>query len=162
MTIPGASKLAVRFSGEYTFPVTPEQMWDRLTDFDEYAGWWAWLGDFTAAPDDTGLTDGTQLSGTVAPPVPYRLSLTVRLDRCLRPSLVEATIDGDLRGEAVLHLSAVDGGTLANVAWTLEPISTSLRVATRFARPLVDWGHDQVVARAVAGFRRRALPAVHN
>jgi uncharacterized protein YndB with AHSA1/START domain len=149
----------VRFEAEYRFPVTPEQMWDILTHFDRYPGWWAWLRDVTAVPDGTGLVDGVELSGTVVPPVPYRLSLQVRLDRCVRPSLIEATIHGDLRGSAVLRLAATDDGAVATAAWTLNPASTPLRVAARVARPLVGWGHDQVVAMAVAGFRDNALPS---
>jgi hypothetical protein len=162
MIVPRTSRLLVHFVGEYTFPVTPEQMWDRLSHFDEYSGWWAWLRDFTAVPDDSGLSDGTQLYGTVVPPVRYRLALRINLDRCVRPSLVEATIDGDLRGEAVLQLVAVDGGSMATVEWNLVPTSKPLRVATRFAHPVVSWGHDQVVAMAVAGFRRRAIPIAHS
>lgn len=150
----------MRFVGEYQFPVAPEQMWDTLTHFDRYPDWWTWLRDFAAVPGGTGLTGGTWLTGTVVPPVPYRLSLRVRLDRCVRPSLVEATVEGDLEGKAELHLAAADDGAIARVAWTLEPVNTPLRVATRVARPLVGWGHDQVVAMAVSGFRHRALPTV--
>jgi hypothetical protein len=30
-----------------------------------------------------------------------------------------------------------------------------MRMASRFAHPLLQWGHDAVVALTVAGFRRR-------
>jgi uncharacterized protein YndB with AHSA1/START domain len=148
----------VRFAGTYRFTVSPEQIWETLAHFDSYQQWWAWLRDFTAVPGDSGLADGTQLLGTVVPPVPYRLSLRVRLDRCVPPSLVEATIEGDLTGEAVLRLTAAEEGAIVDAAWTLQPTSSPLRLASRIAHPIVMWGHDQVVAMAVAGFRQRALP----
>jgi hypothetical protein len=77
---------------------------------------------------------GDVLHGTVIPPVPYRLRLDVRLQQCDRPRLIEAAIDGDVRGQA------------------------ALRVAARVAYPLMRWGHDRVVDMAVAGFRQRAIP----
>ncbi|MGZ4592222.1 MAG: SRPBCC family protein [Actinomycetes bacterium] len=156
----GGGAPLVRFAATYWFPVAPEQMWDILKHFDRYPGWWAWLHDLNVVPDGTGLVDGTRLSGVVVPPVPYRLSLRVTLDRCVRPARVEATIDGDVRGRAVLQLAAAGGGTLVTAAWTLRPASTALRVAARVAGPLARWGHNQVVAMAVAGFRRRALDSM--
>jgi hypothetical protein len=98
------------------------------------------------------------LHGTVIPPVPYRLRLDVRLQRCDRLRLVEATIDGDLCGRAALRLEAAGDGTRADVAWSLGMHSAPLRVAAHVAYPLMRWGHDRVVEMTVAGFRRRALP----
>ena len=101
--------------------------------------------------------DGNVLHGTVVPPVPCRLRLNVRLQRCDRPRLVEAAIDGDLSGRAVLRLVDAGDGTRVTVAWSLEMRSAPLRVAARVGYPLMRWGHDRVVDMAVSGFRRRAL-----
>ena len=119
--------------------------------------WWAWLREFRA--DQAGLAAGNVLHGTVVPPVPCRLRLDVRLQRCDRPRTVEAAVDGDLRGQAVLRLADAGGGTRVAVAWSLEMRSVPLRLAARAADPVMRWGHDRVVAMAVSGFRRRALPA---
>jgi hypothetical protein len=54
---------------------------------------------------------GNVLHGTVIPPIPYRLRLDVRLQQCDRPRLIEAAIDGDVRGQAALRLDAAGGGT---------------------------------------------------
>lgn len=156
----GGGKPVVRFADEYWFPVSPARMWEILDQVERYPTWWAWLRDFAAAPVGAGLTSGTVLRGTVVPPVPYRLSVQVTFERCAPPALVEATVDGDLRGTAMLELTAAGDGTTASVAWTLQILSPPLRVAARVALPLVRWGHDQVVARAVAGFRRHALAQV--
>jgi hypothetical protein len=94
------------------------------------------------------------LHGTVIPPVPYRLRLDVRPQRCDRPRLIEAMIGGDLRGQAALRLEAT-----APAPRSLRMHSAPLRVAAHVACPLISWGHDRVVGMAVAGFSRQALPA---
>jgi hypothetical protein len=70
-----------------------------------------WPADFRA--DDGGPVPGYVLHGTVIPPVPHRLRLDVRLQRCDRPRLIEAMIGGDLRGQAALRLEAAGDGTRA-------------------------------------------------
>jgi hypothetical protein len=146
----------VEYQASFWFPVTPPQMWATIERFDLFESWWAWLADFRA--DDGGLVPGNVLHGTVIPPVPYRLRLDVRLQRCDRPRLIEAMIGGDLRGQAALRLEAAGDGTRAEVAWSLRMHSAPLRVAAHVAYPLMRWGHDRVVGMAVAGFSRRALP----
>ncbi len=148
----------VEYQGSFWFPVPPPQMWAIIERFDLYESWWAWLADFRA--DDRGLVPGNVLHGTVIPPVPYRLRLDVRLQRCDRPQLIEAVIGGDLRGRAALRLEAAGGGARAEVEWSLQMHSAPLRAAAHVASPLMRWGHDRVVDMAVAGFRRRALPGV--
>jgi uncharacterized protein YndB with AHSA1/START domain len=147
----------VDYQGEFWFPVTPERLWVTIEQFDLFASWWGWLREFRA--DGAGLTAGNVLHGTVVPPVPYRVRLDVRLQRCDRPRSVEARVDGDLRGRAALRLEEAGGGTRVAAAWSLEIRSIPLRLAARAAYPVMRWGHDRVVDMAVAGFRRRALPA---
>jgi hypothetical protein len=146
----------VEYQASFWFPVAPHQMWAISERFDLFESWWPWLADFRA--DDDGLVNGNVLHGTVIPPVPYRLRLDVRLQRCQRPRLIEATIYGDIRGRAVVRLEAAADGTRAAVAWSLQMHSAPLQVAARVAYPLMRWGHDRVVEAAVAEFRRRALP----
>ena len=79
----------VDFHGEFWFPVPPEQLWVMTEQFDLFTSWWAWLREFRA--DQAGLAAGNVLHGTVVPPVPCRLRLDVRLQRCDRPRTVEWT-----------------------------------------------------------------------
>jgi hypothetical protein len=153
----GAAVNRVDYRDSFWFPAPPPELWAIIERFEEFESWWGWLADFRA--DEGGLVDGNVLHGLVIPPVPYRLRLDVRLQRCERPRLVEAAIGGDLRGRAALRLEAADDGTRAEVAWSLRMHSAPLRVAAHVAYPLMRWGHDRVVDMAVAGFRRRALPA---
>jgi hypothetical protein len=146
----------VDFDGAFWFPVTPAQLWETVQRFDLFQSWWGWLGDFHT--ERAGLVGGNVLHGLVAPPMPYRLWLDVRLRRCERPRLSEAALNGDVRGHAVLRLEDAGNGTRVAVTWSLQMNSTLLRVGARMAYPLMRWGHDRVVDMAVAGFRQRALP----
>jgi hypothetical protein len=145
----------IDYRGAFWFPVAPDELWETIERFDRFESWWAWLRNFGA--DTPGLVAGNVLHATVVPPVPYWVRLDVRLETCRRPHVVEATIGADVRGSAVFRLEPVDDGTLVVVAWSLDMMSTTLRIAALVAYPLMRWGHDRVVQLAVAGFRERAL-----
>jgi hypothetical protein len=145
----------IDYRGVFWFPVGPDDMWETIERFDRFESWWAWLRDFETDSDQ--LVAGNVLHGTVVPPVPYRLRLDIRLESSQPPQVVEATVDGDVRGVAMVQLAPVDGGTEVTAAWSLDMRSGPLRLASLVAYPLMRWGHDRVVEMAVAGFRRQAL-----
>lgn len=145
----------IDYRGAFWFPVAPDELWATIERFDRFESWWAWLRDFGA--DTDGLVAGNVLHCTVVPPVPQRLRLDIRLESALPPHVVEATIDGDVRGSAVMRLDPVDDGTRVTAVWSLEMMSRPLRIAALVAFPLMRWGHDRVVEMAVAGFRQHAL-----
>jgi hypothetical protein len=92
----------------------------------------------------------------VAPPVPYRMRIRVELTQCEPPELIDATVSGDLEGEAHLRLRPAGPNSMVEVAWTVEMMQRPMRLASRMGgRPLLQWGHDRVVDMTVAGFRRR-------
>lgn len=146
----------VDFHGGFWFPVPPAQLWATAGQFGLFQTWWSWLGEFRS--DAPGLVEGNVLHGLVVPPVPYRLRLDIVLQRCEPPRLIEAAVDGDVRGPARLRLTEAGEGTLVTVAWSLQMRSAPLRAAALMAYPLLRWGHDRVLDQAVAGFRQRALP----
>jgi hypothetical protein len=105
--------------------------------------------------DGGSLQAGAVLSGVVAPPVPYRMRIEVELTRIEPERAIEALVRGDLVGEASLEMRDHDGGSIVEVAWTVEMMQRPMRLADRFTHPLLQWGHDRVVELTVAGFRRR-------
>jgi hypothetical protein len=105
--------------------------------------------------DGGGLEAGTVLTGVVSPPLPYRMRIRVELERCIRPSLIDAAVHGDLEGRARLELAREGDGTLASAAWTIEMMQRPMRVAARFAYPMLRWGHDRVVDATVSALRRQ-------
>ena len=137
----------------FQFDLAPNDLWDRIEEVDQFERWCPWLTELRS--DGKGLHAGTILHGAVTPPLPYRMQLKVKISASERPHTIEATIEGDLTGHARLCLSPENGGTWAEVAWTVEMRQPAMRLASRIARPLLQWGHDRVVAATVSGFRRR-------
>jgi hypothetical protein len=137
----------------YTFDLTPEQLWQRIEQTDKFEEWWPWLTELRT--EGASLSEGSVLYGVVTPPLPYRMRLRVELVRCERPRAIDATVGGDLIGDAELRLGEDGGGTWAEVAWAVEMQQPAMRLASRIGRPLLQWGHNRVVEMTVAGFRRR-------
>ncbi|MHB8438470.1 MAG: SRPBCC family protein [Acidimicrobiales bacterium] len=119
---------------------------------EKFDGWWSWLEEFRL--DGDALETGAVLHGVVAPPLPYRMRVSVELTRCERPALIDAVVHGDLEGHARLRVRQEGTGSAVEVAWTVEMMQLPMRIASRMAHPLLQWGHDRVVEITVAGFRR--------
>lgn len=151
-----ASSPVIGYRREFHFPDPPEVVWAAVEEVDRFEEWWLWLHEFRL--DGPGLVDGAVLRGVVAPPLPYRMRIEVELVRCDRPSRVDALIRGDLEGHGELRLHPDGSGTRAEVSWEIEMMQRPMRIASRFALPMLRWGHDRVVEMTVAGFRRRMEP----
>jgi carbon monoxide dehydrogenase subunit G len=145
----------IDYQGTFDFELPPEAMWTALEHSERFEGWWGWLREFRL--DGGGLQAGSVLRGLVSPPVPYEMRVRVTLDRCTRPQQIDASVSGDLKGDAHLAFSPRGTGTRADVAWTIEMTQRPMRIAARVASPLLRWGHDRVVDATVIGFRRNLL-----
>ncbi len=158
------SPYVIDYRGSFRLAASPAEIWEAIEHGERFEGWWAWLREFRF--EGPGLRAGSVLHGVVEPPVPYRMRVDVVLGRCISPRLIEATVHGDLEGTARLGFEADDDtgpspSTRAEVAWTIEMKQRPMRVAARFAHPLLRWGHDRVVDATVSGFQRhlREKPA---
>jgi carbon monoxide dehydrogenase subunit G len=150
VTVP---KPVITYRRSFRFHASPEKLWDRIEELDQFELWFPWLTDFSF--DGDGLSAGTVLTGVVSPPLPYRMRLRVELDRSERPTSIDATIGGDLTGNAHIHIRPDADGAMAEVSWSVEMLQPIMRIAWRFGRPLLQWGHDRVVEITVANFRPR-------
>jgi hypothetical protein len=83
----------------------------------------------------------------------------VEIEDCVRPSSIDARVRGDLDGHARLELSGDGDGTQARVGWTIEMMQRPMRLAARFAYPLLQWGHNRVVEATVSSFRQQLARA---
>ena len=142
----------IEYRSRFTLPGSPSEVWASLGRFDRYEDWWKWLSELRA--DRPGLEPGCTLDGIVAPPLPYRMHVRVTLVECSAPRMLSAAVGGDLRGQARLVLTPFGNDTRADVAWTIEMMQARMRLVSRFARPVLLWGHDRVVDATVAGFQR--------
>ena len=131
----------------------PGVLWRAMQEVDQFETWWSWLEEFKV--EGGPLARGSVLHGVVAPPVPYRMRIRVELTECEPPRRIDAAVHGDLEGDARLEIRSSGAGSQVDVAWTVEMMQRPMRMASRFAHPLLQWGHDVVVAMTVAGFRRR-------
>jgi len=143
----------ITYRHDYEFPVAPDELWDTIQEVDQFEGWWPWLSEFRL--DGDTLATGAVLHGVVAPPLPYRMRIEVRLTECQPPHRIDALIHGDLEGWASVSLRPQGTGSEVEVAWTVEMMQRPMRMASRMAHPVLQWGHDRVVEITVAGFRRR-------
>ena len=148
-----ARRPTITYQGEFAFATSPEQLWRAMEEADQFESWWSWLSEFRL--DGGTLVPGAVLHGVVAPPLPYRMHIRVELIECEPYRRILAVVGGDLKGEARLELRGTDVGCSVEVAWTVEMMQRAMRIASRFGHPLLQWGHDMVVATTVAGFRRR-------
>jgi hypothetical protein len=142
----------ITYLRDHRFDLAPEVLWERIGDFGSFESWWPWLTDLQV--EGVGLTQGTILYGVVTPPLPYRMELRIAFTNVRRPRSIDAAISGDLVGDAHLELRTDGDMTCVQVSWSMEMLQPAMKLANRFARPLLVWGHDRVVDMTVAGFRR--------
>ena len=120
------------------FGLPPDRLWERIGEVERFEGWWPWLSEFRL--DGDGLSEGSVLRGVVTPPLPYRMRLEVELGRCDRPHAIDATVRGDLAGEARLRIRPEGTGSRVGVAWTVEMRQPVMRLAAGSAAPSCSGG----------------------
>jgi hypothetical protein len=145
----------IEYDGTFAFPVSIERLWLAVARLDQFSSWWGWLHDYTV--EGTALEAGTVLHGVVEPPLPYRMRLDVVLGECVPEHSIAAQVHGDLEGAAHLTFDGDERSARAHATWTIEMMQRPMRLAARFAHPMLRWGHDRVVDATVDGFRHRAL-----
>jgi hypothetical protein len=144
------------YSGSYDFSLSPDELWSAIERTDRFSDWWIWLKDFHLTGD--GLVPGSVLYGVVDPPVPYRMRISVEILRVSTGAEIDAGVHGDLEGAARLRLGRSGDGCRVEVDWEVEMMQTPMRLASRFAYPLLRFGHDRVVEATIASFRRHVEP----
>jgi len=155
----------------YHFPADRAAVWAAVTSVDRYRSWWPWLRQFRAS----GFAAGEVWDCAIQPPMPYQLRFTVTLEQVEAPSLVVATVGGDVHGTATLELrdavavagggTAPDGGMAGGSAVgchvrlqsALAPANRTLRTVARLSRPLARYGHSWVIDTGATQFLARAL-----
>lgn len=141
----------IDYEGTFRFALGADELWSAMSRTEDFEDWWSWLHEFRV--DGEGLQAGAVLHGVVAPPVPYRMRVSVEIVNCRRPDRIDAWVHGDLEGTARLTMREEDDETLVDVAWTIEMMQRPMRLASRVAHPVLKWGHDRVVDMTVQGFR---------
>jgi hypothetical protein len=131
------------YRNTFRFDLAPDRLWHEIESVDQFESWWPWLTEFRI--EGSGLSTGSVLHGTVNPPLPYRMRIHAELGECRCPEFIDATVTGDLVGDAHLRFRSEDAGTRVDAAWTVEMRQPAMRLASRIGRPVLQWGHDRVI-----------------
>lgn len=83
--------------------------------------------------------------------LPYHLRTQSTITGLEPGRLLEADIDGDLRGHGVWRLTPTSAGTHVRFEWTVFAERPLLRVMTPLLRPLLRANHAWAIARAKEG-----------
>lgn len=145
------SRYVLTEHSRHPIPAAVDDVWARIAEPERFDEWWGWLREFEVLGE--GLTHGSVLRGRVVPPVPYSFAIDVHLVEVVPTRHVLATLSGDLAGQARIGVEPAARGCEITVTWQLEMRTAGLRAAARVARPVIVWGHDQVVASTVRRFR---------
>jgi hypothetical protein len=131
-------------------------MWAVVERTGDFRGWWPWLRELSG----DGLVPGGRNICVVRAPIPYTLRFTVTVRELVPGRFVGADVAGDLAGPARLEIGPAEGpgaGSTVRLTWEMELRRPVLRAAARFGRPVMEWGHDWVVANGMRQFLGRAL-----
>ena len=145
------------FIDEWDVDAPREAAFEALADASSYPRWWkpVYIDVQTDGPPEVGRTSQQHFKGRL----PYHLRTTSRITRYDRPDVLEAEVEGDLRGRGVWTLSPRDGMTHVRFDWRVFADRPLLRTLTPVLRPLFRWNHDWAIARAQEGlepYARRA------
>ena len=143
----------ISYRGSFRFPIAPVELWSLIEDPRHFEQWWGWLHDVECT--DARIMTGSVLTGIIDPPVPFTMQARVVIDECEPPRRILASVAGDIAGTADLDVGGADREARVTIGWQVEMMQRRMRMATRVARPLLQWGHDRVVEAAVRGFRRQ-------
>jgi quercetin dioxygenase-like cupin family protein len=153
------------FVDEWDVAAPREAVFEALSDARSYPSWWrpVYLDVEADGPAAVGTESRQHFKGRL----PYHLRTRSRIVRLERPRVIEAEVDGDLRGQGRWTLTTTFAGTHVRFDWRVDADRRLLRVLTPVLRPVFRWNHDWAVARAIEGLepyarglaRRRAQQA---
>ena len=145
------SPYVVDYRGRFELPLPPDEAWRYLQRTDLYEGWWPWMRDLVVEGD--GIAPGTSLRFRVVSPLPYRMKLSVEVEETTERS-ASASVSGDLDGTGSIAIVERGRGSVAELSWSVTIHQPQMRLAARFAGPLLRWGQTWAIQSALRGFIR--------
>jgi mannose-6-phosphate isomerase-like protein (cupin superfamily)/uncharacterized protein YndB with AHSA1/START domain len=137
------------FVDEWDVDAPREAVFEAIADGSTYTDWWTpvYISVETDGPPEVGRVSKQHFKGRL----PYTLKTTSTIVRLERPELVEAQVEGDLRGRGLWTLTPRNGGTHVRFDWTVSADRPLLRRLTPVLRPLFRWNHNWAIKRAQEG-----------
>jgi len=152
----GAAETAERVWREYVFvdewdvaaPIEP--VFEAIADASTYPLWWRPVYEDVESqgPLEVGQVSRQHFKGRL----PYHLRTTSRIVRLEPPTIVEADVDGDLRGHGKWTLTpTAPDRTHVRFDWSVHADRPLLKALTPALRPALRWNHNWAIARAIEG-----------
>lgn len=142
----------VRHEARVSFRAPPEFVWRSLKRTDLFDEWWAWIRDVRL--DGEALAEGSTISFTIDPPIPYRLRIAVHVTEAEEGRFLRGNVTGDLVGNATFELDGDDEASEVDIMWDVEIKSPVIRPVILIARPILLRAQLWAVDVALRGFRR--------
>jgi quercetin dioxygenase-like cupin family protein/uncharacterized protein YndB with AHSA1/START domain len=160
------ASIGERSFGEYAFvdewdvDAPADSVFNALADARTYPDWWRPV--YKDVEADGPLAVGQLSRQHFKGRLPYHLRTSSRIVRFEPPFVVEAEVEGDLRGRGVWTLTPTGPErTHVRFDWRVFADKALLRVLTPVLRPALRWNHNWAIARAVEGLEPYAQERAH-
>ena len=133
-----------------TSPRRASAVFPAISDARTYPQWWkpVYIDVDADGEPEVGKESRQHFKGRL----PYHLHTRSTITRLEPPQVIEADVDGDLRGHGKWTLTEnADGGTHVRFDWQVFADKPLLRVLTPILRPAFRWNHAWAIARAREG-----------
>jgi mannose-6-phosphate isomerase-like protein (cupin superfamily)/uncharacterized protein YndB with AHSA1/START domain len=138
------------FTDEWEVAAPRDAVFEALADGDSYPLWWRPV--YLSVESSGAPAVGTQSAQHFKGRLPYHLHTRSTITRYEPPALLEADVEGDLRGRGLWTLTATEaGGTHVRFDWTVHADRPLLRALTPLLRPALRANHAWAIARAIEG-----------
>jgi mannose-6-phosphate isomerase-like protein (cupin superfamily)/uncharacterized protein YndB with AHSA1/START domain len=140
---------AYEFVDEWEVAASPQAVYDVLIEGRTYPEWWrpVYIDVQSDGSHSVGSISRQHFKGRL----PYHLHTTSTITRLEPGRLIEAEVDGDLRGTGIWTLAPTPRGCSVRFDWTVHADRPLLRVLTPFLRPALRSNHSWAIARAMEG-----------
>jgi uncharacterized protein YndB with AHSA1/START domain len=137
------------FVDEWDVAAPREAVFHAISEARTYPQWWkpVYIDVEAEGEPEVGKESRQHFKGRL----PYHLHTRSRISRLERPHIVEADVDGDLRGHGKWTLTETPTGTHVRFDWQVFADKPLLRVLTPILRPAFRWNHAWAIARAREG-----------
>src|SRR3954453_4938627 len=144
------------FVDEWDVAAPRASVFAAISDARTYPTWWkpVYVDVHADGDAEVGKVSRQHFKGRL----PYHLRTTSTITRLEPPHIVEADVDGDLRGHGKWTLTEnADGGTHVRFDWQVFADKPLLRLLTPILRPAFRWNHAWAIARGREALEPDAL-----